>query len=47
LDVDSLTYLPGTSESKDKMLEPEMIDRYVKDGALEKQQFEVLNLELW
>jgi hypothetical protein len=29
------------------MQEPEMIDRYIREGAQEKGDYEVINQELW
>ena len=47
IEANSDTFLRGTASSVDKMQEPEMIDRYIREGAQEKGDYEVINQELW
>ena len=47
LDTDSHVFLLGSGVEPSKGCEPEMIDRFIRDDALENQHFEVINGEIW
>jgi hypothetical protein len=40
-------FLVGTGQNSEKQQEPEVIDRYIKEGAMENRDYEVVSQDIW